>query len=92
MRNNGFVVGIALYVAVRAVIVSEGCCLCVAGVWSAGLVIREKNWMWKRQSKDEREPTKAVYPHGGINWNLHLSLTYVLTVQGICSRNWHPLL
>lgn len=29
--------------------------------------------MWKRQSKDEREPTKAVYPHGGINWNLHLS-------------------
>lgn len=25
MRNNGFVVGIALYVAVRAVIVSEGC-------------------------------------------------------------------
>lgn len=64
MRNNGFVVGIALYVAVRAVMVSEGYCLCISGVWSAGLVVRKKNWMWKRQSKDEPEPTKAVYPPG----------------------------
>lgn len=72
--------------------VLEGYCLGVSGIWSAGLVVREENCMWKRQSKDEPEPAKAVCPHGDKLEAAPASHISVVTVWGTCSRNWHPLL